>query len=222
MGRHKLSSIALVVALSSWIYVEARPEREPVQVTYCLTRTYVGGEGQCIEYKTLRIPASYYVAAAGGQNPHPTEGNPEQKIEVAYPSMQPWSTVHWIERWNTHKIEITLRRVVEPVAKRSLEIYSLGTPKPIHLEPLYGLDQYMKDTWGKSQFLVRTNVDPQIFIRCAYSGLPADETQFGCTTDTHTTWKLDVSYRHKRVLLPHWNDVQTRVIRLVESFVVTP
>ncbi|MEY3125289.1 MAG: hypothetical protein RLZZ573_1809 [Pseudomonadota bacterium] len=222
MEKNRLFSIAFAMLLGTWLYIEVRPARDPVQVTYCLARTHGPGERQCIEHKTLRIPASYYFAAAAGQNPHPTEANPQQKIEVAYPSMQPWSTVPWIERWNTHKIEITLLRVVGSVAKSRLETAFLGTPKPVRLESLYGVDQYMEDGWGKNQLLVRSNADPQIFIRCAYSGLPAHETRFGCRSDTNTTWKLHMSYSHKRVLLPHWEDVQTRVLHLTESFVITP
>jgi hypothetical protein len=215
LKRYRLLLSGLIIAFGFFVWAEIDRQSGLVSLTYCVKYTGETAEKRCVESKALKVPADYFDG-----NPDKPSFQNTRDLLVAYPSMKPWHTVPYLERWSTQKIKITLYEVREPTARRSLELTLSAPPKPVRLEQLYGLDQYMKDSWGKDQILAQTNSEPQIFIHCAFTGLPADETRIGCTTDASTPWGLAITYRHKRVLLSQWSDIHAKTMHLLESFVV--
>ena len=99
----------------------------------------------------------------------------------------------------------------------------LGTPKPVHVAPVYGLDQYTLEGWGKRQLLWPMEPSPRLFIDCAYGDDPNDLSggnPYACTTTSYTRWHLKVVHTHQRALIPEWRTVHAKVHAFVESLLV--
>ena len=187
----------------------------------------------CLETKRLRIPARYFV---GRQKSLDLDSSREPyELKVAYPSMQPWADVPFLERWRdgSRMIEIEVRGIGGGKPMDSADVYlKLGKPadRPVKMpnQP-YGLDFYEgkkyvtnSGTYLREEYYMPPEPDPRIFIGCSYNGVPADDARFGCFTRTYTPWHLHLEYRHKRILLPNWEEIHTKALALIESFVVQP
>jgi hypothetical protein len=171
-------------------------------LTYCADA--VPETGSCTEPRVIRIPSAYKTSK-------------KNSVEVAYPGMQPWGSVSWLDRTKFQKVEITLRRALPLDASKSLEVYFLGSKKPTRLPDIHGLEQYLKEGWGTTQLLVH-RANPSLFIRCAYSGLSKDEARYGCSAFSAAVNGVNAEYSYKRALLPHALTIQSEVERLVRSF----
>jgi hypothetical protein len=217
---------ALLVIGGLGYYWVQDTKRGPVELSYCTNGINYGTPRvQCTEYKILRIPRSYFPLGGHFDYSHHTAGGWEE-LEVAYPSMQPWHSVPLWEKWKTHKLEVDVKGALAVLdARESLKVYSLGTPKPSHVQSsLYGLDQYLSEPGHDFQYLLPLEPNPRVFIHCGYkdNGDLAYERGFGCSATTSTSWNLPISIRYKRILLPQWADINAKTQALIKSFVVTP
>lgn len=232
--RKRVVILALLVLTAAAIYTwQVMRTRDPAILTYCLKYgPYKPNEdphqvqpmSSCLETKTLKIPAAYYGVWLSGPGNLAPEATP---IEVAYPSMQPWATVPWLEQSKTQKIEIQLEGVDYLTVAELWRLNFLGTLKPIHVaEPLFGLNRYDSpygdNSWWSGMHLLPLEPTPRVKFTCSDKGLTLDPIRTQCTGTTHTNWHFRVVYRSPRFLLPQWQGVHAKVIALVDSFVITP
>lgn len=173
------------------------------------------GTPKCKPVKILRIPYSYFAS-----NPEKQDQLVIQKLEVAYPTMRPWSEIPFIKRWRTEKTEISIRQISSSAAEIAFEGAFLGNPKPVQFEDLYGLTQYRKSGWGTNQILVRLDSQLKVFIQCSFSDHLSVNESLRCEVNENTEWGLSMQYSYNRKLLPSWKDVHVKVNELINSFSV--
>jgi hypothetical protein len=221
--------LALLISTAAAIYAwRVFRTRAPAVLTYCMkyapntsteTAQKVQPERSFIETKTLKISAAYYGSIIEVAD---AKASDVQRLDVAYPSMKPWASVPWLKRSTTQKIEVELHGVTLQTVNDIFETHFLGTPKPVHMAPIYGLDQFVRHTWGQWQMLLPLEVAPRVILDCAYSGSLKDETRLKCSATTFTNWNFKVIYQHERILLAEWQNLHAKVTGLIESFVVSP
>lgn len=215
--RVTLLLLAVMIGVLWWI----GGQRGPVELAYCLKGVnHDTPQYKCLESKILRIPRAYD-GDGYAFNFATRTANDWLRLEVAYPSMQPWQSVPWRERSSTQKIELELRGMSNHhQVGESIDGYFLGTLKVTHRpEPLLGLDAYERDA-----NLILFPFEPirKIGIQCANGNYPQEPALGSCWSRSHTNWGLNLFYYHQQALLPQWAEVNTKVIALVNSFVVTP
>lgn len=228
--RRQRRKIILVLALaltSAFIWKTNRSQ--PTLLDYCLKY-----EGQlpiktCIKTKNLLIPAEF--------------GNIDisddwKEVEVAYPSMRPWRSLSRAERNGAQKLKISLNGLHGGDIGLNFLDMSLGEPKIVQQQSIYGLKSYIR-VWGGQEgvsddkllrqlILLPSEEKPRVIIDC-YLGPGQKEliTQFvegdgSCTATSSTTWQLLIKTRHAGVLVPEWPIVHAKVHAFIESLVVTP
>ncbi len=220
------------LALLAAVIAAAWPDRTPrpsVEIVYCVNGMPKPG-GTCRETVTLKIPAIYYATSNLDYSQH--LANEDQHLEVAYPSMQPWHSVPWLDRLKMHKVEIDIFNISSFRPEKLFSIIPADRPDFVHPPvPLYGLDNHFSTRWH-TQLLLPIEPHPRVHIRCAYRA--EDDPMLGCTNSTLAPLNfiqdarlvsdmpigLNVRYSHKRVLLPDWRDLHFKVRALVRSFVV--
>ena len=223
--RKRVVILALLVLTAAAIYTwQVTRTRDPVVLTYCLKYGPLKGTedpkkvqsmSSCLQTKTLKIPAAF-------GNVKVTDSWYE--LELAYPSMEPWRLVPWLDRSSTQKLTIALHGITSQTVHDIWSSSFLSISKPVHLTPIYGLEQYMQDSWGQRQFLLPLEPVPRVAIDCAYSlgsGKPEDLT-LGCAGTSYTDWHLKLHYAYRRILLSEWRTVHAKVHTFIESLVVTP
>jgi hypothetical protein len=222
-----MSLVGLLIAAYAWVSTPwYNAMRTPSMVRYCIKyqqpviKEAVTNEPLCLEQTTLKIPPSYYGLLNWADD---SADGSVQRLYVAYPSMQPWSTLSWFEKRHTQKISIILQGISWKSARETFDLQLHLSQKPMHLEPLYGLDQY--------QYLIITlqrrllgsfELNTNVVFDCTYSSDPILNELAMCAATHYTDWHLMVEYWHQRSLLPEWRKLDTKVHALIESFVVTP
>ncbi|MES2742982.1 MAG: hypothetical protein V4754_18825 [Pseudomonadota bacterium] len=223
--------LLIVFAVAWW----EGSNRSPTEIAFCVNGGIPGMNYKCRGTVTLSIPAIYYAGYPLDYSRHMAQDG--QHLEVAYPSMQPWHSLYWWNKWQMHKIEIEIHSFANSRPKEGFQIFSRSLTVLAHKsEPLYGLDNYvLKNSW-MGQLLLPLELNPRVFIRCAYNGNVEDDGNLGCLNETlissnklqpvgfspASTWGMSVKYMHKRALLPRWVDLHTKVETLVQSFVTSP
>ena len=220
LGRWLTSIAALAVVtfgLCWWI----GSYRDPVEITYCLNRVNSATlQFKCLEAKTLKIPRAY--DGDGYQfNFSNRTANDFQYLEVAYPSMKPWQSVPWSDRKNTTKIKLQLRGISNRhLVGENMESFFLGSPTAIQrVQPLHGLDLFDKDG---SLILLSSESIRRVGIVCTHGSYPENSEVGYCWTYGHTNWGLNLYLGSNHAVLPQWQEVNTKTVALVNSFVVNP
>lgn len=189
---------------------------EDVVLTFCHHRTGDRPADDCRNSTQLWIPGEYFQYEQGSRRVWPIE-RVDIGLIVQYPSFRPWSELPFWRRWRDARgaIRIELRGLT---AQSVSDIHAgdfLGDPKPEPMPPSYGLLHYQRHTWGVNDIYVAPGKSPEIRIQCAQS---TGDRQALCTAQTLTDWGLLINYRFPREYLPHWADIQARVLSLIHSF----
>lgn len=227
--RHIKFSAFLVVLIVTLLYLNYR-ERAPIDITYCLeikdprkTSSY-----ECPNKKTLRIPAAYF-GLTDPKNPNNPYTN--LMLEVDYPSMKPWSSVPWMERWFSQKIEIQIVSLTKPrdakdfraisYAKEEIKLMS-ETPYGLEYYSIINNDRHIFQPLDKNRLISIScayNADPRINVGCnSRTFISFRYPQVQLPTDAKLKFGLHVKYHFKRVLLPDWEDIHVEIASLFESF----
>jgi hypothetical protein len=225
-----LAILALVVAyIVAYIWISTpwyNALRTPSMVRYCVKSPprapgeAITDDSPCFEYQTLKIPVAYYGVLAWANN------KPDaafQRLEAAYPSMQPWSTQSRLEKRNAQKIEIALGPITPHRVRTTYENHMSSPDKPRHLEAIYGMDQYLLYPSG-AQYVrfYPLESNPRAMFRCGYSSDPALADKGLCIGNSYMDWNLALEYIFPRTLLPEWRSLDDKVHALIQSFVIIP
>lgn len=204
---------ALVLAATIAAYPWMNRQNPPVVLTYCVKYEGPHPPLTCVQTKKLNVPAAFGTKKVG---------NDWYELELVYPSMEPWTSLPWLERSNKEKLTIALRGVTTQTVQDIFAGYFLGTPKPVHLTPVYGLDQYLWQGWGKRQVLLPVESAPRFVMECAYGDDLDGENPFACQSTSYTDGGLKLVYSHRRALIPDSLTVHSKVHARIESLVIVP
>jgi hypothetical protein len=239
--KSKLALIGLLVICfgGGLMYLYEEPGK-PAEITFCYEHSVYAYQGKdCLDPRTLRIPWAYVDYFENQPNGLFQYGY--LKLELAYPGMQPWRSLSLIDRWSAQKITVEIRGVTGlPFPEEYRRI--VDGDKLIRMpEPSYELESFLSSN-KRFSFLRPIDSKRYIKIDCANDNRPEEHLQKGCSVHAFIPFKfplqakvhkastklmpppvivLNIGYRHKRVLLPHWSNINEELSTLIHSFEMT-
>jgi hypothetical protein len=203
---------------------------EPTIATFCISYDKQKPELNCLETITLRIPAKFLDLPGANANLndvlHP--------MEVAYPSMQPWRDLSFIQQWNTQKIRFNITGMTNTTSDVLFETaLHLGSKSPLP-EGLSGLELYRNKEFNNLMDMRPLDRNRETILHCDSWGGVENDTRYSCVAWANlsvSTVKPEIKelknwlafkYDYKRILLPQWQEIDTNIRKLIQSFVVAP
>ncbi|WP_424192532.1 hypothetical protein ACMYR3_13900 [Ampullimonas aquatilis] len=203
-------------------------------ITYCLQYDESREGRQCINKKKLKIPSAYSFG--------PSPNGSIIYLAGVYPSLKPWDLATKEERGeeDSNQIEIDIRGLDRRHAKDIAFLIHLDILGLSHQpNPLYGLDYYKgqqqlrgkgihwkfweepgPDLWFWNEMFIAEYQKNDLYMDCTLGSEERDSLLTGCTTWTFTPWSLGVNYHFRRKYAPQWQEMNQKVLALIESFVV--
>ena len=203
--------IALFASACDWLGVP----KEATTIDYCAEYKEQPPNRSCV--KTIRLSISPTFG-------HVKKADSLYEIELAYPSMIPWRSLSWQEQSRSQKLRIGLYGVSGQTTRDFLPSELSYANELKRMAPIFGLDQYLWDGWGKRQLLVPIETSPRLVMDCTRNDSPNDlsgDNPYACISTSFTSWGLKVTYSHQRALIPEWQEVHRKVQSFIASLVVS-
>lgn len=191
-------------------------EPAPVILKYCDKIDFsLPVNRYCAENRTLNIPLAYFNRTLKFNNPpDPDDWN---GLTVAYPTMEPW--INLSKEARTHAQELTIL-IIGKSDNNLDQIFWIGNAgQQLEKKAFYGLVWYPQK-YMDGMNLKGPSVNPQVAYSCTRRFGDPRFMSGNCSAFTFTNWKLKLAYFFPQRLLPEWEELNSKVLGLIDSFIV--
>jgi hypothetical protein len=210
----RLAPLLMLLALAMTGAAPAPAQSDDLVLNFCRS---IGGTGKisCDTGPILRIPRKYLRHDQRSRDVLPSDRLGTQ-LALRFPGFIAWADAPPWERWlgSAHVIHIELDGLTSQTVRDLHAVDFLGDPKAVPAAPEFGLRHYQRTGWGVSDIYLPEGDNPALRIQCP---VPTAGRETLCVVQTFTGYGLKLRYSYPRVLLPHWADIQSRVLSLFQS-----